>query len=44
MYINLLCVDSDYLTKENTSEGIYDAVLNLKWAEAFTVFLGDLPS
>ena len=44
VYINLLCVDSDYLTKENTSEGIYDAVLNLKWAEAFAVFLGDLPS
>ena len=44
VYINSLCVDSDYLTKENTSEGIYDAVLNLKWAEAFAVFLGDLPS
>ena len=44
VYINLLCVDSDYLTKENASEGIYDAVLNLKWAEAFAVFLGDLPS
>ena len=30
VYINLLCVDSDYLTKENVSEGIYDALLNLK--------------
>ena len=29
VYINL-CVDSDYLTKENVSEGIYDAVLILK--------------
>ena len=44
VYINLLCVDSDYLTKENASEGIYNAVLNLTWAEAFAVFLGDLPS
>ena len=30
VYFDLLCVDSDYLTKENVSEGIYDAVLNLK--------------
>ena len=30
VYINLLCVDSDYLTKENVSEGIYDDVLHLK--------------
>ena len=44
VYSNLLCVDSDYLTKENVGEGISDAVLNLKQAEAFTVFLGDLPS
>ena len=44
VYINLLSVDSDYLNKENVSEGIYDAVLNLKTAEAFAVFLGDLPS
>ena len=44
VYINLLSVDSDYLNKKNISEGIYDAVLNLKTAEAFAVFLGDLPS
>ena len=30
VYINILCVDSDYLTKEIVIEGIYDAVLNLK--------------
>ena len=30
VYINLLCVDSDYLTKENVSEGICDAVLMLE--------------
>ena len=30
VYINLLCVDSDYLTKENASEAIYDAVSKLK--------------
>ena len=30
VYFNLLCVDSDYLTKENASKGIYDTVLNLK--------------
>ena len=30
VYINILYVDSDYLTKEIVSEGIYDAVLNLE--------------
>ena len=30
VYINISYVDSDYLTKEIVSEGIYDAVLNLK--------------
>ena len=30
VYIILLSVDSDYLTKENVSEGIYDDVLHLK--------------
>ena len=42
VYINLLCVNSDYLTEENIRLGIYDAVLKL--AEAFAVVLGDLPS
>ena len=44
VYINLLRINSDYLNKENVSEGIYDAVLNLKTAEAFAAFLGNLPS
>ena len=30
VYINFWSVDSDYFTKKNISEGIYDAVLNLK--------------
>ena len=30
VYINILYVDSDYLTQEIVSEGIYDAILNLK--------------
>ena len=30
VYISLLSADSDYKTKENINEGIYDAVLNLK--------------
>ena len=30
VYINILCIDSDYLTKEIVVAGIYDAVLNLK--------------
>ena len=30
VYISSFSADSDYLTKENITEGIYDAVLNLK--------------
>ena len=30
VYINLLCVDNDYLTKENINGEIYEAILNLK--------------
>ena len=30
VYINILCVDSDYLIKENINDGICDAVLNPK--------------
>ena len=30
VYINLLCVDNDYLTKENDSGEIYEAILNFK--------------
>ena len=44
MYISSFSADSDYLTKENITEGIYDAVLKLKQAEAFADFLGDLLS
>ena len=44
VYINLLCVDNDSLTKENVSGEIYETILNLKYAEAFAVFLGDSPS
>ena len=30
VYISVLSADSDYKTRENVYEGIYDAVLNLK--------------